>query len=183
MFYPWLGYKRLWLPSSQPACSPSWLWWGSCPMEGGAPMARNWVAFQATVNKELGSSDQQPSRKWILDMYSMVTSYQYILYISKLLRVDLKSYHKRKKILSIWGWWMLTKLTVVIILQYMHISHYIVHLKPIQCYMLIISQWNCKINFFKVGERKWILPTTTWTWKWILPQSGLQNDTPAWANV
>ena len=35
---------------------------------------------------------------------------------------------------------MQTKLTVVIILQYIHISnHYVVYLKLIQCYMSVIS--------------------------------------------
>lgn len=45
-----------------------------------------------------------------------------------------KCSHHRKKILIFGPLWMLTKLSVVIILQYLHISnHYVAHLKLIQC--------------------------------------------------
>ena len=38
---------------------------------------------------------------------------------------------------------MLTKLTVVIIWQYIHLpNHYVVHLGLIQCYLSLISQEN-----------------------------------------
>ena len=50
-------------------------------------------------------------------------------------------------------WWILTKLTLVLILQYVHTSNlYVVHLKLIQCYMSIIAQFKtkkkCRLCFF-----------------------------------
>ena len=65
-----------------------------------------------------------------------------VLYIWKLLRVDLKNSHHKKKIL--W-WWMLTRVTVVIVPQCIHIlNHYAVHLELIKCYIsikIICSIW------------------------------------------
>ena len=57
-------------------------------------------------------------------------------------RVDLRSsYHKNNFYSYVW-WWTLTRLTVVIILQYIKMSdHYTVHLKLIKCYMSIIAQY------------------------------------------
>ena len=42
-----------------------------------------------------------------------------------------------------------TRVTVVVILQYIHISnHYVVHLKLIYCYMSIMSQYQIKSNLW-----------------------------------
>ena len=49
----------------------------------------------------------------------------------------------RKKNYNHVRWWMLTKLTVVITSQYIHIlNHYVVYLKLIQCYLSSLSQQN-----------------------------------------
>ena len=71
-------------------------------------------------------------------MSSMVTIVNNIvLYIWKLLRVDLKSSHK--KIVKYVWWGMLTKIIVVMILQHKHIANHAVHQKLIQCYISFIS--------------------------------------------
>lgn len=44
---------------------------------------------------------------------------------------------------------MLAKLIVIIILQYMYMSHYyLIVIKLIQCYISIISQFQLKTNLF-----------------------------------
>lgn len=58
--------------------------------------------------------------------------------------VDLRSSPHKKKNVTYVLWvvaMVLTKLLVLIIWQYAHISnHYAVHLKLVQCYMLVLSQ-------------------------------------------
>ena len=61
------------------------------------------------------------------------------MYLKVIKIVDLKSSHYKKKIVTVSGEG-LTRLTVVIILQYTQIpNHYVLRLKLISCYMSIIS--------------------------------------------
>ena len=63
-------------------------------------------------------------------------------YLKVATRVNLSSsHHKEKQMCEYVKQWVLTGLTVVIILQYIHILNpYIVHLELIQFYVAIICQ-------------------------------------------
>ena len=63
-------------------------------------------------------------------------------YLKVVKRTDLKScHHKKKNFCTYEWWWILTRLTLVIILQYVQIpNHYAVCLKRIQCYVSITSE-------------------------------------------
>ena len=81
-------------------------------------------------------------------MFIMVEIVNTVLYIWKLLRVNLKSsLLKKKKTCNYVQGWVLTRLIMVIISQYIQISnHYVVYLKLI-CYMSIISQLKLINNY------------------------------------
>ena len=63
------------------------------------------------------------------------------MYLKVAKRVDLKSSHHKKVIVTICGGGVLTRPILVIILWFIQISnHYVVHLRLIQCYMSILFQ-------------------------------------------
>lgn len=76
-------------------------------------------------------------------MYTMVAVVNNIVHLK--IVTDLKSSHHKKKNRKLCVLMDVTILILVIISQYVHISsHYVVYLKLMQCYMLIISQLKNK---------------------------------------
>ena len=87
-------------------------------------------------------------------MYNiMTTASNTVLCIWKLL-TDFKSSHHKGKTCNYVRWWRLTKLTVAIISQYIHISnHHFVHLK--------LYTIKCQLYRNKTGERKTYINLTS----------------------
>ena len=87
----------------------------------------------------------------------------WIAYVKVAKRIDLKSSQCKKKTFFFWYgnymWeWMLTRLTVVIISQFIQIAnHYGTQLKLIKCYMSAISpKKKNDFAFFMPSARPWL---------------------------
>ena len=97
--------------------------WGSNPLSESVDLSvgvRNGWRVQKSTDFQL----QAESWQWTVGVNSMVTVNNTVLCIFKVAKgLDLKSSHQEKEGIShCVGWWMLPKLIVVIILQYIHKS-------------------------------------------------------------